>query len=290
MATAFEDANDADPKDLLGKLHQITLPYDTTDIPKWVKRLEVKMETYGVASQWSKRIVFENNLPSAINDELSDFLTLSKAEANATIYKDMKNQFLKTHGPQPEDNYRKAQSLVLQGTPSATARTLVQLMCHKKKKLEGCCCSHGVSAKWRDLLPDQVKAQVANMSLAADDFNNTVEYADKVWRSMHPEGARPTVAAVQSDVSAQPISAAAGASAQAVAAIKHQKVTGKKEKGQKPRKRRDPNDPSTWGKPHADGPPAQSCMYHFVYGRNAYFCSKPEVCPWKNLANPPKHA
>ena len=46
MAVAFEDGNEADPTDLLGKLHQITLPYDTNDVTKWVKRLEVKMETF----------------------------------------------------------------------------------------------------------------------------------------------------------------------------------------------------------------------------------------------------
>ena len=295
-AAAFEDANVADGPEIVGKLHQITLPFNTQDVRKWLKRLEVKMETYGVTSQWAKRIVLENNLPSAINDELEEYLVLSKAEASATIYKDMKALFLKAHGPIPESEYRKAQTMVMVGTPSQTARRLAQLMCRKPKKLTDCCCAVGVSAIWRDLLPQQIKSQVANLSLEADHFEATIAYADSVYQSLQP--AQP-VAAVRmtapgTSSGATPKSTDAGASdrsVQEVAAVKkRQGGGGAAGSGKKPpRKKRDPNDPTTWGKPHADGPPAQTCMYHYVYGRKAYFCSRPESCPWKHLSNPPKH-
>ena len=279
----FEDTNAEDPKDLLGKLHQITLPYDSNEVLKWIKRLEVKMETYGVASQWSKRIVFENNLPDHINNELSEFLLKSKDEAGATIYKEMKALFIKNHGPDPEEMVRKAQNLVMTGTPSQTARQLSQMVCQKTKKLEGCCCAVTVAAKWRDLLPDQVRAQVAGMTLDKDSFENTLRKADNVYKDLKLGATAAPVAAIRGQGDVSP---ASGASAH-VDAVSGQRSAKKKDKGKAKPKRRDPADPTTWGKPHPDGPPPGACMHHFVYGKSAYFCSR-EKCPWNSTTKPPK--
>ena len=36
----------------------------------------------------------------------------------------------------------------------------------------------------------------------------------------------------------------------------------------------DPNDKSTWGDPHPDGPPPNACMQHYRYGKSAWICRK----------------
>ena len=129
--------------------------------------------------------------------------------------------------------------------------------------------------------------QVSNLSLDPANFEATVKIADIAYHALQAPVTR--VAAVQGAGAA----VAAVTATSEVAAVKKsapaKSSAGAGKKGQaKPRKRRDPADPATWGKPHADGPPPQACMHHHVYGRNAYFCSKPESCPWKHLSKPPK--
>ena len=83
----FDVENKEDPKDLTGKLHQILLQYDPTQVKWWVNRLELKMETFGVSAQWSKRVVLENNLPVEVQKELNELLAKRKTAAGDTIYK-----------------------------------------------------------------------------------------------------------------------------------------------------------------------------------------------------------
>ena len=45
----------------MGKLHQITMPFDSGNVEKWIRRLEIKMTTDGVTSQWYKQVVLEAN-------------------------------------------------------------------------------------------------------------------------------------------------------------------------------------------------------------------------------------
>ena len=124
MALDFDAENGTDPTDLLGKLHQITLPYDPSQVPRWINRLEIKMESYGVLAQWSKRVVLENNLPQDVQNDLNELLAVRKSKASTTIYKECKTLLLKLRGPKEEETFKAAQNLVLTDKPSSAAKEL----------------------------------------------------------------------------------------------------------------------------------------------------------------------
>ena len=208
MALNFEDVNTDDPADILGKLHQIVLPYDSANLKKWIRRLEIKMETYGVTSQWSKRVVIENNLPMVVQDDLNDLLEKGKAEAGATIYKEkIKTKLLKKHSPKEDADFRKAQKLVMTDKPSTTAILLRDLVCKQKTKFTNCCCGVQVEAMWVDTLPTQVQSHIANLSLK-DDFEGTTDAADRVYATLKTAAA-PIAAVNTVTATAQPASGTA---------------------------------------------------------------------------------
>ena len=316
MAVNFEDANDDDPVDLMGKLHQIQYTYDGTDIVKWLNRLELKMESYAVNSQWSKRIVIGNNLPDKIQDEIP-LLNKRKAEAGNTIYKDIKMALLKLHGPKPDADYRTALNLVMTDTPSHCAKRLRDLICKKKDQLTTCCCDVMVEAHWRDALPGPVRTAVAGMSLKKEkDFKAAIAHADEVFEAMkNPNGSK--VAAMQVAKPKQSYDGAGafagyddGTSQDEIAAMRQQQGRGGRGRpyrgrGQGQRGRGgaaggqggrggrqrppppNPTDPSTWGSPHEDGPPSGACMNHYRHGRGAYYCRAKSSCPWRHIESPP---
>merc|ERR1712026_297143 len=78
--------------------------------------------------------------------------------------------------------------MVMVGTPSETAKRLVELICKQPKPLTSCCCGVAVSSLWRDLLPKEVRQAVASMDLVRD-FEGTLDVAVT-------EQAGPEVAAV----------------------------------------------------------------------------------------------
>ena len=96
---------------------------------------------------------------------LSSEFRKRKAVATNTIYYDCKKLLLKIHGPDPDENFKLAQSMVLVGAPSTAARRLAQLICRKPKPFDGCSCATAVGSIWRDMLPSAVRAQIASMDL-----------------------------------------------------------------------------------------------------------------------------
>ena len=273
----FDAENKDDAAEVAGKLYQIKLTYDDKYVLRWINRLEIQMETYGVASQWSKRIVLENNLPPKVENELNDLFQKRKTVAGASIYLECKTLLLKKHGKKPEDDVKKAMKLVMTDTPSEAADKLVDLICDKPKPLVDCCCSKVVSTIWRDMLPPTVRAQVAAMDLKAN-YQGTVDHADTVFMSLRDAPSAGGVAAV----SKKP----AQGEEEEVAAIGRGRGRGgsrgrgrgqgqNTQNGQNQsrgaarasaRGRRGPTNPkdrSTWGDPHPDGPPPEACMQHY---------------------------
>ena len=291
----FDEADTADKDDVLGKLHQVVVPYEGANVTKWIRRLEIKMTTYNIQSQWNKRVILENNLPPLVADDLDNLFGLDKSElkADQKIYKELKTLLLKIHGPRPESDFKKAQTLVMVGTPSQTAKKLVQLVCKRNPPLKECCCGTAVAALWRDVLPDPVKQAVANMDLTTN-FQTTVDHADGVYHAMQLTGA---VAAV-SDVNPNTLAVAAVNPAPEVAAVGRgagQRGGGRGGRGARNprtgrggRRRPDPKDRSTWGQPHADGPTSANCMQHWIYGKSAHYCRMEDSCPWAGIRKPPQ--
>ena len=233
------------------------------------------MTTAGVKSQWTKRLQLQRFLPENVAAELKDLLRKDESEAGATPYKTLKVRILETFGPRPEDRYRKAKELVLTGRPSQLCKQLIDILC--EKDLTGCCCEGIISGMWRDQLPREVRAAVANLSIAKTHLEATLRHADAVYASLQLPA--PSVAAL--DVPDQ--DQVAGIRQNPAKSQKNRRQSTSQQKGAgsgpKPRGR---------GDPHPDGPPETSCSLHWRWGRGAYYCKDEENCPWKDQCKPPK--
>ena len=154
-----------------------------------------------------------------------------------------------------------AQSLVMVGTPSEAARQLVHLICKKEEPLTECCCATAVSAIWRNLLPAQVRAHVANMDLKTD-FEGTITSADNVWRSL--KGSSGAVAAVTAEN--KPKGEAESADVAAYTANKTSRG-GQRSRGYRRGRGRGRAD----GQKQEETPPEGCCPTHKKYGKKAFY-------------------
>ena len=88
----FDEQDYPDDSDAWKK--SISLKFDRHDPEFWFTNAEAEMETFGIFTQWSKRraLLGKDILPPDILDELKPLLRLTKAEAGATPYKDVKTE------------------------------------------------------------------------------------------------------------------------------------------------------------------------------------------------------
>ena len=100
------DAEDKpDQPEALGKLGQIAqVAYDPDNVEKWFRRLERRMETGGVGSQWAKKLVLESALPAVYHDDLDDLFDRRKANCG-NVYLECKTLHLSLHGASPERDF-----------------------------------------------------------------------------------------------------------------------------------------------------------------------------------------
>ena len=263
---SFADENGTDPADVAAKADTIKVPYDPKDPVYWFRRLEIQMEIRTIKSQFWKRIVLEANLPADINETIKDLLIKEKnSEGAATVYKDCKARLLKVFGPKPEQDVTLAMGLVMTGLPSQAAKRVRELVC---KQNFDCCCPATVGKIWRDMLPKDVKLAVASYDLRTQ-WDEALDRADDVYNASKTAHA---VAAVNLDETAPALQ-------YDVAAVT-----------QKPKKKFDIKDRQTWGKYHKDfkgkSPPNKICYRHYRWGKQAYSCKAPGVCPWENYTAP----
>ena len=232
------------------------------------------METGGVGSQWTKRLVLESALPSHLHDDLDDLFDVPKTDCGL-IYHECKEQLLELHGPSEDRDLDIALNMVMTSdmAPSQAAKRLVQLICKEKKPLVNCCCARLVSSRWRKMLPPSIRAQVANLSLKTD-YATTVKVADNVWKSLQVES--------------HPVAAVEAVDEQ-VAAVRG--APAGRARGQQRRQRRGGQRGGRGGAQHqgADqGPPAPegACSMHKRWKKKAYYCLDPSKCPWKDFTAP----
>ena len=115
------------------------------------------------------------------------------------------------------------------------------------------------------MLPQAVRDAVANYDLDKD-FDKAMDHADKVFNARKSSN----VAAVDLDETAP--------------ALQHDVAAVTK------KKKFDPKDRQTWGKFHKDfngkTPSSKICHLHYRWGKQAYSCKAPGVCPWENYTIP----
>ena len=268
----YSEANSADPDDVNVIVDGIKVPYDVKDPVYWFRRLEVRMQTVGIGSQFWKRVALEQNLPPDLCACIKEYLILEQSEAN-TVYSDCKKTILEIYGPKPEENVAKAQRITLTGTPSEAGKQIRELICQKTPHFKDCCCSAIVAKHWRDVLPPEVRYSVASFDLQTQ-FDNAMAHADNVYRSVKAvatASAAATVAALSLDFTHD------------VAAYSEPK---QQRQAAHSRPRWDYSNRDTWGKPDKDWkgqtPPKSVCFQHFRFGRRAHFCRSEQTCPWRD--------
>ena len=302
-AVEFDVENIADGEKAQDYARSIKVEYTPNDIKFWFSQLEGEMVMATIKSQWMKRTVLQRNLPIKQREDVKSYLTLTQAEAGNAIYKDIKTELLRIYGPKPEDSYCKALSRVLTGLPSQLGAQLVDDVCKKPRKFEGCCCPPHVLALWTQKLPIAVRAHVSNMPFTKDTYKTVFEAADKVFLSSK----QVSVAAFGAPPPADGAGAHEGLDETLPAFQSHNVAafgqSNKKGQGQgqgqgqgknKNNKNQNQNNKNgqgqsqgqagnSRGKKHSSIPDSladKMCSRHYRHGASAWFCVAPLTCPW----------
>ena len=136
-----------------------------------------------IKSQWLKKTVLQRNLPIKQKEDVKALLTLTQTEAGEDIYLKIKTELVRIYAPKAKDSYCKALTRTMVGLPSQLGNQIVDDVCKKANKLQGCCCASAVEALWQLQLPISVRAHVSNMDFNHSTFKAVFEAADKVFLS-----------------------------------------------------------------------------------------------------------
>ena len=281
----FESENEADGAKASELGRQIKVEFSTTDIRFCFAEVEAEMTMATIKSQWLKKPVLQRNLPTKQKEDVKSLLTLTQAQAGTDIYLKIKNELIRIYAPKAKDSYCKALTRTMVGLPSQLGHQIVDDVCKKATKLEGCCCAAAVEALWQLQLPVGIRAHVSNMEFSHATYKQVLEAADRVFMSskqisVAAMARAPSVAAMSADDLDETQAAFTPQNQPSeVAAFKSQKNKNKKNKGQgnknqKPR-----------GQKHSSVPDSQAeKMYdhHFRHGARAWCCTAPSTCPWKD--------
>ena len=196
--TDYDIADAEDCKDAQQEARSIKLAFDRQDVKAWLTRFEIRLEFAGVGSQWLKRLCLENVLPDDIANCCKDYFCMPKSDCKDTfknIYKLCKTRILEKYGPKPEEDFEKAQTLVMTGLPSEAAKEIRDLICEQKVKLTNCCCGKQVSSIWKKLLPPSVRAQIAGMDMKTE-WDQILKKADDTFNALKTGAAAQPVALI----------------------------------------------------------------------------------------------
>ena len=114
-------------------------------------------------------------------EDVKSLLTLTQAQAGPDIYLKIKNELIRIYAPKAKDSYCKALSRTMVGLPSQLGNQLVDDVCKRPNKLNGCCCASAVEALWQLQLPVGIRAHVSNMEFSA---RHTSKFSRLLTRSI----------------------------------------------------------------------------------------------------------
>ena len=281
----FEDENGQDGDKALDYTRSLKLEWNPTQVQFWFTQLENEMFTCTVKSQWLKRCVLVKNLPPAVQSDVMSLLVLKKSEAPEDVYKQIKIEILRLHAPKKEETFKKALSRVLTGLPSQLGEMLINDICDKPARLNGCCCSKAVLTLWVLQLPLTVRSHIANMEFTAATYKEVFKAADKVFMSTKATELSASVAA---------ITTTPNDSAPEVAAFKPRKNQNRgtrRGSGSGGGGGSGNNSNASSNKPQKPNTaPSTCCSNHKKWADQAWYCLAPLTCPWKNkcVARPDK--
>ena len=280
-AVNFDQANTADGEKAQDLARSVKVEFNVTDIKFWFSELEAEMTTAGIGQQWLKKTVLQRNLPTKQKEDVKSLLTLSQTEAGNDIYFKVKSELIRIYAPKPKDSYCKALTRTMVGLPSQLGNQIIDDICKKSSKLEGCCCAAAAQALWQLQLPVNIRQHTSNMEFNHATYKQVFEAADQVFLSAR-------------SVSVAALSVAQGAKLdETVSAFNPQNqpvpevaaVGG----GGKPPKKNKKNKKPTRGQKHSSVPDhltEKLCDRHYTHAGSAWYCLKPSSCPWKDKLSP----
>ena len=272
----------------------IKLEFDVTDIKFWFAQLEDEMVLATIGRQWLKKTVLQRNLPIKQKEDVKSLLTLQKAEAGNNIYHRIKEELLRIYAPKPQISYRKALGRTMAGLPSQLGAQIIDDICKKSVKLEGCCCSGAALAIWSMKLPVNVLAHISNKTFDSTTYKQVFEAADQVFLSS--QQVQMVAATTTLDETLPAFSQQNQPSAE-VAALSGNRRGGRGNasgtRGGANRGNRGGNRGNRGGQRgarrgprHSSSPPEACCDRHYVHGDQAWYCLAPHSCPWKDRCTP----
>ena len=279
----YDQADTRDGEKAQDYARSIKIEYEPANIKFWFSQLEGEMLMATVGSQWLKKTILQRNLPNKQKMDVMSSLTLSQEEAGNHIYFDIKTELLRIYAQKPQDSYKVALTRTMTGLPSQLGHQIVQDICKKSKKLEGCCCDAATFALWSIQLPVNIRAHISNMTFNSTTYKDVFEQADKVYLSAKQISVAALAAQGGSGADLDETQAAFTAQNQPheVAAIKGQSSKKKNKKNKNKNKGQTPRGPR-----HSSSPPESCCDRHYVHGPDAWYCLQPTTCPWANRITP----
>ena len=291
MVVDFDQANTDNGDKAQDLARSVKVEFAASDIRFWFGELEAEMLMANIGKQWLKKTVLQRNLPTKQKEDVKALLTLTETQAGEDIYYRIKQELIRIYAPKPKDSYVKALSRTMVGLPSQLGNQLVDDICKKAVKLDGCCCSSAVLALWLLQLPVNIRAHVSNMSFDHNSFKTVFEAADQVFLASKQVSVAAVSVAAQSldetlpafNAQNQPVEVAATSTrgrggrgqnrggARSGTGRGGGQSRGGRNKGQgKPQR----------GPRHSSGPPEACCDRHYVHGDQAWYCLAPLTCPW----------
>ena len=253
-----------------------------------------------VGRQWLKKTILQRNLPVKQKEDVKSLLTLQKAEAGTNIYYKIKTELIRIYAPKPQDSYRKALGRTLTGLPSQLGAQIIDDICKKPSKLEGCCCAGAALAIWTMKLPVTTLAHISNMPFTKETYKKVFEAADQV----HMSSQQVTVAAVTNAGSQMdetlPAFSTQNQPSQVAALSQRGKNRGRGNSSSgtarggnrggrgatNQRGRANRGQGANRGPRHASNPPDSCCDRHYRHGADAWYCVAPLTCPWVSKCSP----
>ena len=239
-----------------------------------------------VGSQWLKKTVLTRNLPTKQKEDVKALLLLPRSEAGTNIYLRIKRELVRIYSPKPSDSYKKALTRTMTGLPSQLGYQIIDDICKKTNKLDGCCCEGAAFALWSLQIPVNVRAHVSNTPFNRHTYQQVFEAADQV----HLSSRQVSVAALMraeggAEALDETLPAFTTQNQPQVAAIQNKQNGGGKGGGQGKNKKNNKNGgqkgskPTRRGPKHSSNPPDSVCDRHYVHGDQSWYCVAPTTCP-----------
>ena len=302
----FELENLEDGAEAQSQARHIKIEFEPNDVKFWFSQLEAEMLMATVKSQWLKKTILQRNLPNKQREDVKAYLILTQAEAGDTIYKDIKDELIRLYSPKPQDSYLKALSREMTGLPSQLGTQIIDDICKKTKKLEGCCCAAAALAIWSMKLPVGIRAHISDKPFTRETYKEVFQTADKVFQSSKQINVAAT--ALDETLPAfttqnQPSEVAAVSRGQRGGRGGRNRG-GRGYRGNRGGNRGGASGTSTGGnsgnsgnsnnsnqsrhkgKRHSSSPPEACCERHYVHGDQAFYCLEPTTCPWVDKCIP----